>query len=250
MSSSQFDPPSAATPVRLDKRLAALTGCSRREAEYYIEGGAVTVDGEVIDEPQFMVGQQEVVLAAGAKAVPAQPATLLLHKPAGVEVFGDSGAALGLISPGSRSETDDTGIRLLRRHFARLQPIFPLEPEASGLQVFTQDGRVLRRASEDGARIEQEFVAEVAGKVADDTLDRLCHGNAHAIYRRATAKVSWQSENRLRFAMCGVLPGQIAALCESVGLQVQSLKRLRIGRVGLARMPVAQWRYLPSSERF
>ena len=32
-------------PVRLAKRVVALTRCSRREAEQYIEGGWVTVDG-------------------------------------------------------------------------------------------------------------------------------------------------------------------------------------------------------------
>jgi 23S rRNA pseudouridine2604 synthase len=42
-------------PIRLSKRLIELVGCSRREAELFIEGGWVTVDGEVIDEPQFKV---------------------------------------------------------------------------------------------------------------------------------------------------------------------------------------------------
>ncbi|MGH8486255.1 MAG: RNA-binding protein, partial [Pseudomonas sp.] len=31
-------------PTRLSKRLIELVGCSRREAELYIEGGWVTVD--------------------------------------------------------------------------------------------------------------------------------------------------------------------------------------------------------------
>jgi len=32
-------------------------------------------------------------------------------------------------------------------------------------------------------------------------------------------KVSWQSETRLRFALKGVQSGQIAHMCQSVGLQ-------------------------------
>ena len=47
-------------PIRLSKALAALLPCSRREAELYIEGGWVLVDGEVVDEPQFMVAEQKV----------------------------------------------------------------------------------------------------------------------------------------------------------------------------------------------
>lgn len=70
-------------PIRLSKRLAELTACSRREAELYIEGGWVSVDGEVIEEPQFKVLDQRVELLPGARAETIEPATLLLHKPAG-----------------------------------------------------------------------------------------------------------------------------------------------------------------------
>ena len=41
--------------VRLDKRVAELAGCSRAQAQQYIEGGWVRVDGEVVEEPQAPV---------------------------------------------------------------------------------------------------------------------------------------------------------------------------------------------------
>ena len=47
-------------PVRLAKRVAALAQCSRREAEMYIEGGWVRVDGVTVEEPQFKVLEQHV----------------------------------------------------------------------------------------------------------------------------------------------------------------------------------------------
>ena len=45
---------------RLAKRVAAMMACSRREAEQYIAGGWVRVDGKVVEEPQFRVLQQKV----------------------------------------------------------------------------------------------------------------------------------------------------------------------------------------------
>ena len=72
-------------PVRLAKRVVALAQCSRREAEQYIEGGWVRVDGVVVEEPQFMVDAQHVELDPQAKLAPAEPATLVLHKPAGYD---------------------------------------------------------------------------------------------------------------------------------------------------------------------
>lgn len=41
--------------IRLAKRVAADTGCSRREAELLIENGAVRVDGKRIEVPESRV---------------------------------------------------------------------------------------------------------------------------------------------------------------------------------------------------
>ena len=54
----------------------------------------------------------------------------------------------------------------------------------------------------------------------------------------------------LRFALKGERPGQIAYLCECVGLQVEAMKRIRIGRVAMSSLPVGQWRYLLPHEKF
>src|SRR5512140_1575694 len=77
-------------PVRLAKRLAALIPCSRREAELYIAGGWVTVDGKVVEEPQFMVSEQEIELLPGATLVPIEPITILFHQPPATEMNADS----------------------------------------------------------------------------------------------------------------------------------------------------------------
>ena len=72
-------------PVRLAKRLAEMLPCSRREAEQYIEGGWVSVDGMVVEEPQFRVQNQTIGLSPDASLLALTPVTLLLHKPAGYE---------------------------------------------------------------------------------------------------------------------------------------------------------------------
>ena len=45
-------------------------------------------------------------------------------------------------------------------------------------------------------------------------------------------------------------PGLLERLCAEVGLKATAIRRLRLGRVGLAKMPAGQWRYLPVTERF
>ena len=54
--------------IRLAKRVAALAGCSRREAELLIENGAVRVDGQAALLPQSRVQpHQQVEIESGAR---------------------------------------------------------------------------------------------------------------------------------------------------------------------------------------
>jgi len=236
-----------AEPVRLAKRVAALAGCSRRDAETYIEGGWVRVDGGVIDEPQVRVAdEQRVELDPGATLDGLQPVTLLLHKPSGMPDVD----AVQLLAPAHRAAADHQSLRPARRHFVHLTSLLPLPTLASGVAVFSQERGVIRRLTEDAALMEQEVVAHVEGELAPAGLARLAQGLAWRGQPLPRIKVSWQSEQRLRFALKGVAPEQVPWMCAQVGLQVVQLRRLRIGRLPLAGLPPGQWRWLQPHERF
>jgi 23S rRNA pseudouridine2604 synthase len=239
-----------ADPIRLSKRVAELAHCSRADAERYIEGGWVRVEGQVVESPQALVSTERIELDAGARAETPEPATMLLHKPAGFDAIAGPSPAAALVTPDTHWSHDATGIRLLQRHFVRLAPLVSLDAEASGLIVLTQDGRVRRRLTEDAERIEQEFVVEVSGDIAPDGLRRLNHGLRYQGRDLPPCKVSWQSEARLRFATRTTLPGQLRDMCAQVGLEVVAIRRIRIGKVPLGKLPVGEWRYLPVGERF
>jgi len=109
---------------------------------------------------------------------------------------------------------------------------------------------VLRRLTQDAALIEQEIVADVSGDIAQGGIARLSHGLSPDGRPLPPAKVSWQSERRLRFAFKGFPPDLVPWMCAQVGLQVMQLRRLRLGRVPLSGLPAGQWRALPPHERF
>lgn len=234
---------SMSEPIRLSKRVIELTGCSRAQSERYIEGGCVSVDGEIIDRPEWPVADQRVEVDLEIAAAPVQPMTLLWNKPAGARIDPE------LLTPANHWGDDPSGIRQLRRHLRHLTPLLPLESASSGLQVFTQDGRLLHRMRDDGMRLEQEFVVEVSGSLVAYGLHRLSHGLVFNGRALPPCKVSWQNETRLRFAIKDLRPGQLAWMCAQVGLQVLGVRRLRIGRVPLAKLPESNWRYLPPGER-
>src|SRR5690606_29390322 len=91
---------------------------------------------------------------------------------------------------------------------------------------------------------------EVEGSLEPWGLSRLSHGLTFEGRELPPGKVSWQNETRLRFALKGPRPGQLRDMCTQVGLEVVSIRRLRIGRIPLAKMPPGAWRYLPVGEKF
>jgi len=236
---------------RLSKRVAAMLACSRREAEQYIAGGWVRVDGKVVEEPLFRVLEQQVELDKNASLNDDRAVTLLLHKPAGCD---DGSAALALLAPGTQVANDASHVRPLKRHFVALSSALALETGASGLLVFTHDWRVARKLADDAGLLENEFTVDIQGQVTADTLARLNQGlsaDAQPLPRvRVSINSSGEGLCKLRFAVKGTHPGLLAYLCRRVGLQILAMKRIRIGRVAMGGLPVGQWRYLQAHERF
>lgn len=232
---------------RLSKLVAAQASCSRREAEQYITEGWVQVDGQCVDVPQARVRPgQRVEIDPRARLQPAVSATFLVHKPAGMTAE----AVQKLLAPATRWSGDASGVRPNRSHQQGLQCLLPLPAQASGLSVFSQDFRVARKLIEDAAFIEQELIADVQGTIAPGGLKRLCHGLQHEGRPLPPARVSWQSEKSLRFALKGIAPEWVEWMCAQVGLELRALRRIRIGRVAMAGLPLGQWSYLPPGERF
>jgi len=207
-----------------------------------IENGAVRVDGQPALVPQARVhAHQQVEIESGARPEPVVPVTLLLHKPAGMATE----TAHRLLVAANHHEPERAGLRFLPRHVAAQRCMTPLETGASGLVAYTQEFRIERKLHEDAGILEHEVMVDVAGPVAPEVLARL---------ERSPARVSIgrQSDEQtgLRFALKGAQPGQIAHICDNVGLRILAMRRIRIGRVPLAGLQPGQWRYLAPQERF
>lgn len=241
-------------PIRLAKRLSQQINCSRSQAEQYIEGGWVKVNGHIEESPQHKVTNEVIELDPKATLLPSLPMTILLHKPAEYD-WGDGRMPAGeLLLEGNRSALDSTGVRLLKRHLRNQLSVTPLEARASGLVVFTQDFRIERKLWSDAYLLETEIIVDVAGQVTDEMLLALNRPLMRQDRPVLLAKIALSRSNEkstgLRFAVKGGEPGSIAMLCEHHGLQIVGMKRIRVGRMPLADLAVGQWRFLNQHERF
>ena len=238
------------TGERLAKRVAQMLPCSRSEAEKYIEGGWVQVNGVVIEEPQFRVDKQTVVIDPNASLMQVAAVTMVLNKPAGVPWE----KAVVSLGTNTHWEHDSSGTRPLKRHFQKLEWAVPLETGATGLLAFTQDWRTQRKLVEDMDAMEHEMIADVKGEVSDEalvTIQRALKDERNPLpFAKVSINSSSPERSKLRFAVKGAHPGLVSYLCEKAQLEMLALRRIRLGRVALADLPPGQWRYLAEGERF
>lgn len=239
MKSDSHPPADDAEGVRLAKRVAEMTGYSRREAELLIDNGVVRVDGTVVPTPQARVRPgQRVEIEKNATPQHVPPVTLVLHKPAGVRL--NPGAPL---AGARRSDLDRSGLQPLPRHLVEQRCVAALAQHDSGLVVFTQVPGIERKLIEDAGVMEHELQVEVQGVATPEALQAM---------RPARVSIGSQRDGQtvLRFAIKGPQPGQVSAMCERAGLKILSVRRIRLGRVPLAGMAPGEWRYLHPDERF
>lgn len=268
---------SADEPIRLNKRMADLGLCSRREADAWIERGWVRVDGVVAVMGTKVRADARITVDRAAAQEQRQRVTILLHKPIGyVSGQAEDGyaSAASLISPRTHWHEDGSGQHFAPAQLRGLAPAGRLDIDSTGLLVLTQDGRIARSLIGEDSQVEKEYLVrvrydprsgpaalaelredapvttDVRAVVPAEALARLRHGLTLDGVRLKPARVDWQNPEQLRFVLTEGRKRQIRRMCELVGLTVVGLKRVRIGRVVLGRLPPGRWRYLGPHERF
>ena len=260
------DDSGAVATTRLNKRMAELGLCSRREADAWIGQGWVRVNGQVAGMGMQVTPADRIAVDKAAEQQQQQQVTIVLHKPVGyVSGQAEDGhpPAVTLIQPRNHWQGDPSRLRFSPAQLRGLAPAGRLDIDSVGLLVLTQDGRVARQLIGEDSGIDKEYLVRVVwqgpqGEVVHNVqtvfppaqLARLRHGLSLDGKPLKPAQVDWQNPEQLRFVLREGKKRQIRRMCEQVGLKVVGLKRIRIGRVTLGQLPAGQWRYLAPQERF
>jgi 23S rRNA pseudouridine2604 synthase len=253
---------STPSTTRLNKRMAELGLCSRREADDWIARGWVRVDGSAATMGQQVGAQARIDIDPAARGQQQQQVTVILHKPIGyVSGQAEDGhqPAVTLVQARSHWHGDPSRLRFAPSQLRGLAPAGRLDIDSTGLLVLTQDGRVARQLIGEDSDVEKEYLVrvtygdaqtDVAAAFPPAALARLRHGLSLDGKALRPARVDWQNPEQLRFVLREGRKRQIRRMCELVGLKAVGLKRVRIGRITLGQLPLGQWRYLGPGETF
>ena len=257
-------PGAPAATIRLNKRMAELGLCSRREADDWIARGWVRVNGAPAVMGQPVAVDARIEIDRQAEQQQRLQVTILINKPVGyVSGQAEDGhePAVVLVQPQNRWGECNSRMRWGHEQLRGLAPAGRLDIDSIGLLVLTQDGRVARQLIGEDSLMEKEYLVRVSLGLGGESsnvqavfppekLAVLCHGLSLDGQPLRPAQVSWQNPEQLRFVLTEGKKRQIRRMCEQVGLFVTGLKRVRIGRVNLGHLPVGQWRYLMPHESF
>ncbi|HEX5498792.1 MAG TPA: pseudouridine synthase [Thermomicrobiales bacterium] len=228
------------TTERLQRVLAARGIGSRRKAEDLIREGRVQVDGEVVTELGVRVDPIAARIAVDGRPLrPQRQRYLLLNKPSGyITTTSDERSRRTVLDLVSVSE--------------RVYPVGRLDRDTDGLLLLTNDGDVANRVMHPRYGLAKEYNILTKGRPPDWLMERVRRG-----LTIDGKRVTPQEFRILREIRDGVVLTMtihegmnriVRRLMDEAGIPVVRLRRVRIGPLSLAGIPVGASRDLTPGE--
>jgi 23S rRNA pseudouridine2604 synthase len=221
--------------VRLNKYLVSAGVCSRREADRLLEAGKITVNGKPATLGQKVDGTEHIVV--NGKPVHARTEKhvyLAFNKPVGVICSSDPNAHNNIIDA---------------VHYpTRVFHIGRLDVASSGLILLTSDGDIVNRILRSEGKHEKEYIVTIDRPIGREFIMRMASGVTVLGRKTLPAVVEKTGERTFHITLVEGRNRQIRRMCEELGVNVKSLKRVRIMHIQLGTLPVGQWRMLTRAE--
>ena len=220
--------------TRLNKYLSEVGYCSRREADKLIEQGRVTINGKVPEMGTKVAVDDEVRVDGD-----------LITEPKEKHVYLAFNKPVGIVCTTAQNEKDN--IIDFINYPKRIFPIGRLDKPSEGLIFLTSDGDIVNKILRARNNHEKEYIVTVNKLINPQFIKRM--GNGIPILDTVTRKceVEQISKFTFRIVLTQGLNRQIRRMCEYLGYDVVSLKRIRIMNITLD-VPVGKWRYFTEEE--
>ncbi|KAI3938985.1 hypothetical protein MKW92_001440 [Papaver armeniacum] len=224
-------------PQRISKVLAAAGVASRRKCEELVFEGRVTVNGSVCNTPQTKVDlAKDNIYVNGNRISKKLPPKvyLALNKPKGYicsNVDKELKSVFALLDDYWKGwSKQNTGLPR-----PRLFTVGRLDVATTGLIIVTNDGDFAQKLSHPSSNLTKEYIAAVEGVVSKRQLVTISEGtviDGAKCIPDAVELLPQQpnvSKSRLRIVVHEGRNHEVRELVKNAGLEIHSLKRMRIG---------------------
>ena len=228
--------------MRLNKFLASIGVCSRREADRAIEANRVMINGETASLGAT-VGEEDLVsldgkyIATGKDVEKVKPIIIAFNKPEGVVcTTSDNDGAMNVV--------DYIGMK------ERIYPVGRLDKDSSGLLLLTNQGSLTNSLLRAANYHEKEYIVKVNKDIDDDFINKMSNGIYLYELKTKTRKCKVRKLNKNTFSIVLTqgLNRQIRRMCAACGRKVQKLNRVRIVNIKLDGLAVGDYRNLSDEE--
>lgn len=226
--------------MRINQFISSTGYCSRREADALILSKKVKINGRLADIGS-RVSEKDRVEIEGKKLVAKKKHIYIaLNKPVGITCTTERHIKGNII--------DFIG------HSERIFPIGRLDKDSEGLILLTSDGTIVNEILRVENQHDKEYKVKIDKKITPDFLEAMASGvtifnpvkERHEKTR--PCKVTQESEYEIKIILSQGLNRQIRRMCEALGYNVVSLKRMRIMHIKLGKLRTGEWRNLTDEE--
>lgn len=220
--------------IRLNKYLSDAGICSRREGDRYIEAGKVKIDGETVTVGARVYPGQTVTVNGKNVAREEEFILLAFYKPKGIVC--------------TTTKLDPDNIVDYIQYEKRIYPVGRLDKDSEGLILLTNNGSIVNKILKGSSYHEKEYIVKVNKPVTSDFLKRMSEGVPilDTVTRPCTVKAL--GKNSFSIILTQGLNRQIRRMCEYLGYQVVSLKRIRIMNIQLGKLKAGTYRKVTDME--
>lgn len=222
--------------VRLNRFLSEAGICSRREADRRIADGRVTIDGRVAEVGQKLMPGQRVACDGVAVSGKDAPVLLAVNKPRGI------------VCTTSDKDRAENIVEFLD-YPVRIYPIGRLDKDSEGLLLMTNEGELVNRILRARYGHEKEYLVTVDKPIDSEFVRKMSAGVKILDTVTRPCEVEKTGKMSFRIILTQGLNRQIRRMCEALGYQVQTLKRVRMLNITLDGLKTGEYREVTAAER-
>lgn len=226
--------------IRLNKSLANLGLCARRDVKQFLKDHTITVNGVRAKEQGIRIyPNTDVVKIDGTRLEPPKLVYFLLNKPK------------GYIST-TADEFGRKNVLTLIDYSERLYPVGRLDKDTTGIILLTNDGELTNHLTHPRYHVNKVYRVTAASPITKEQLRALRNGVLldDGITYPAEVKIVKEYEGKILFDIT-IHEGrnrQIRRMCETVGIKLIDLQRISFGPLQLGNLKLGKYRELSNKE--